>query len=568
MITPGIGTDDHLLKQKENNFLGAIHVGSTGEVGCSFLDLSTGEFMLYQGDKLSVQKLLSTYNPKEVIFGNSQKSHIDNLLGDSYYSYSLDDWIFQYDYAYGKLIDLFEVKNLKGFAVNGCKYGQISAGAILHYLELTEQRQLGHINKIARINLDQFVWLDQFTIRNLELIHATHPSGIPLVDVIDQTTTPMGGRLLRKWLLLPLTDKNLIEERLNAVELLFTKQGLSEDLDDHLKVISDLERIVAKVALHKVNPRELYNLKISLERIPLIVSLFKDHTENGLDPILKSMSHLPDIVQKLDLSLNPHPPINTSKGGVIKDGYNAELDKLRDLIANSKSHLEKLLQSEIIKTKITNLKVGFNNVFGYYFEVTNRYKDQNLIPEDWTRKQTLTNCERYISEELKTLEGEILSAEERILSLEEKLYDEIVHWLQSHIQSMQKNANLLSRLDCLNSFAKIARRNAYVKPSINEETNLHIKDGRHPVIEQHLPLGENYIPNDLNIQSGEDQILLITGPNMSGKSAILRQTALICILAQIGNKILILVSVCDFEVITEDIIKSHLEVGYFCLDYF
>ena len=381
VITPGIGTDDHLLKQKENNFLGAIHVGSTGEVGCSFLDLSTGEFMLYQGDKLSVQKLLSTYNPKEVIFGNSQKSHIDNLLGDSYYSYSLDDWIFQYDYAYGKLIDLFEVKNLKGFAVNGCKYGQISAGAILHYLELTEQRQLGHINKIARINLDQFVWLDQFTIRNLELIHATHPSGIPLVDVIDQTTTPMGGRLLRKWLLLPLTDKNLIEERLNAVELLFTKQGLSEDLDDHLKVISDLERIVAKVALHKVNPRELYNLKISLERIPLIVSLFKDHTENGLDPILKSMSHLPDIVQKLDLSLNPHPPINTSKGGVIKDGYNAELDKLRDLIANSKSHLEKLLQSEIIKTKITNLKVGFNNVFGYYFEVTNRYKDQNLIPD-------------------------------------------------------------------------------------------------------------------------------------------------------------------------------------------
>ena len=535
VVTPGIGTDDNLLTTNENNFLSAIFIQHAQSIGCSFLDLSTGEFLVYEGDQSSVEKLLSTYGPKEIIYAKGQESAIHELLGNSYYSYSLDDWVFQIDYAHEKLVDLLKVKNLKGYGIHNAKFGQMAAGAIIHYLDATEQKNLNHINKISPIRLDEFVWLDQFTIRNLELVHPTHPSGIPLVKVIDFTSTPMGGRLLRKWLLLPLIDRTSIEDRLDVVTSLFDNQDSSESLDQMLSSLCDIERVTSKIALRKTNPRELHQLKKSLQAIPELQSRFIDDAIEGLSRLMKKLIPLPEVIDTLENAIDPSSPANLAKGGVIAPGYDSELDNLRDLITNSKTHLEKLLQREIESTGITSLKVGFNNVFGYYFEVTNKYKDQGLIPDSWTRKQTLTNSERYISQELKALEEEILSAQDKILNIEARLFDEVVEWLQAHIPSIQHDAVILAQLDCLNSFAKVALRNNYVRPSIHENTDLLIENGRHPVIEQHLPLGEAYIPNNLQIDSDKDQILLITGPNMSGKSAILRQTALICILAQIGS---------------------------------
>lgn len=534
VVTPGIGTSDNLLEQKENNYLCAIHHENDGSTACAFLDLSTGEFLVYEGSDQAVQKLLGTYIPKEIIYNKKCASYIKELTQEAYYTYSIEEWIWQHDYCYEKLKDLLKVQNLKGYGIEYMKAAQIAAGAIIHYLESTENRHLSHINKIARIQLDQFVWLDQFTIRNLELVHSNHPSGIPLSYILDQTITAMGARLLKKWLLLPLTDVSHIEHRLNIVEILKENQLLSEDLDAHLKRISDVERIIGKVALGKVTPREVHQLKESLSRIPDIKALFEEEESPSLYQLLSQMNPLPDVIEKIKTSIKSDPPVNLNKGGVIAKGYNPELDELRDLINNSKGHLENLLLKETQKTGISNLKVGFNNVFGYYFEVTNRYKGQNLIPEDWTRKQTLTNAERYISEELKVLESKILGAEEKIIALEEIIFDEVVTWLGTYTKSIQDNAALLAQVDCLNSFAKLARRQLYCKPVVNESKKINIVEGRHPVIEASLPLGESYIPNDLFIDNDEEQILLITGPNMSGKSAILRQTALICLMAQIG----------------------------------
>lgn len=534
VITPGIGTSDNLLEQKENNFLCAIHFDKEDHLGCAFIDLSTGEFLAYEGTLSAVQKLLGTYLPKEIIYNKKYSTEIKDLTQDAYYTYSVEEWIWQYDYCYEKLKELFKVQNLKGYGIESFTAGQIAAGAIIHYIESTENRQLSHINKISRIQLDQFVWLDQFTIRNLELIYSNHPSGIPLSYILDQTVTAMGARLLRKWILMPLTDVAQIQNRLEIVAILKEHQLLSDELDAKLKGVSDLERIIGKVALGKVTPREVYQLKESLSRIPDIKEIFEEQENPSLYNLLSQLNPLPDVVEKIRKSIKQDPPVNLNKGGAIASGYNPELDELRDLINNSKGHLENLLLKETQKTGITNLKVGFNNVFGYYFEVTNRYKDHNLIPEGWTRKQTLTNAERYISEELKELESKILGAEDKIIALEDVIFREVIAWLATYTKSIQANALLLAQIDCLNSFAKLARRNQYCKPNINQSNRLHIIEGRHPVIEASLPLGESYIPNDLTIDNEEEQILLITGPNMSGKSAILRQTALICLMAQIG----------------------------------
>ena len=534
VVTPGLGTSDNLLEQKENNFLAAVHFNSDRTLGLSMLDLSTGEFIVYQGLSAEIQKLLGTYLPKEVIYSKDRHKEFSTLTQDAYYSYAIDDWIWQQDYCSNKLIEQFKVQSLKGFGVDQLIAGQIAAGAILHYLESTEQKNLDHIKKISRIHLDQYVWLDQFTIRNLELVFSNHPSGIPLSQILDHTVTPMGGRLLKKWILLPLTDIHQIQQRLDIVSILHDAPLKSEELDQNLKGISDLERIMGKVALGKANPREIANIKVSLKKIPDIKSIFEEEESPSLFALLSRLSHLPEVSQKITASIVDNPPVNLHKGGVMADGLNAELDELRDLIKNSKDHLKSLLDRETEATGISNLKVGFNNVFGYYFEVTNRYKDQDLIPESWTRKQTLTNSERYISEELKVLESKILGAEDKILVLEERLYAELIHWLMTYIETIQDNASILAQIDCLNSFGKLSLKNQYCRPKINESTSLHIVEGRHPVIEAHLPLGESYIPNDLTINTEDEQIMLITGPNMSGKSAILRQTALICLMAQIG----------------------------------
>ena len=534
VVTPGLGTSDNLLEQKENNFLAAVHFNNDRTLGLAMLDLSTGEFIVYQGLAAEIQKLLGTYLPKEVIYSKDRKEEFADLTHDAYYSYAIDDWIWQQDYCSNKLIEQFKVQSLKGFGVEKLISGQIAAGTILHYLESTEQRNLDHIKKISRIHLDQYVWLDQFTIRNLELVYSNHPSGIPLSQILDHTVTPMGGRLLKKWILLPLTDVHQIQQRLDIVSILHDAPLKSEELDQNLKGISDLERIMGKVALGKANPREIANIKISLNKIPDIKCIFEEEESPSLFALLSRLSHLPEVSQKITSSIVDNPPVNLHKGGVMADGLNIELDELRDLIKNSKDHLQSLLDRETQATGIANLKVGFNNVFGYYFEVTNRYKDQDLIPESWTRKQTLTNSERYISEELKVLESKILGAEDKILVLEERLYAELIHWLMTYIETIQDNASILAQIDCLNSFGKLSLKNQYCHPSINESTSLHIVEGRHPVIEAHLPLGESYIPNDLTINTDDEQIMLITGPNMSGKSAILRQTALICLMAQIG----------------------------------
>lgn len=535
VVTPGVGTHDNLLNQKDNNYLASLIIGKNERAATSFLDLSTGDFMMYEGQTHEVVKLLSTYQPKEVIFPKANKSVVESLLGDGFYTYGLDEWIWQLDYCRDKILDLLKATNLKGFGIEKYELGQIAAGAILHYLDQNQQHHLKHINKITRIKLDQYVWLDQFTIRNLELIHSNHATGIPLVQILDHTTSPMGARLLKKWIMLPLTDQKMIERRLSVVDYLLEDIDTTGKVDDLLKGISDLERIIAKVALQRAFPREIYHLKLSLERIPEIIKILGAKKHKGIQTLLNQLEALPEVVDKITTVIVDEPPVAISKGGVIASGYNEDLDRLRNIISNSKSFLAELQQKETEATGIANLKVGFNNVFGYYFEVTNRYKDQGLVPEHWTRKQTLTNAERYISDELKKLESEILGAEEKITQLETKLYEELVAWLSSYIPQVQKNADIIAQLDCLCSFAKLARRRNYCKPEISAGLEIEIKEGRHPVIEAHLPLGTSYIPNDLNIDNDDQQIMLITGPNMSGKSAILRQTALICLMAQIGS---------------------------------
>lgn len=531
IVTPGVGISDSMLNHKSNNFLASVvYGGAKSPSAIALLDLSTGEFLCAEGNSEEVDKLLYSFEPSEVLYSKMDKSRVDHIK-DDFYLYGLDDWVFGIDFCVEKLLELFKSNSLKGYGIDGLRSAQIAAGSIVYYLQLTENKSLDHINKISRIQNDDYVWLDQFSIKNLELVNSLHPSGVSLLQVLDHTKTPMGARLLRKWIMLPLTQMKTIMYRQNMVKSFFGESQIIEELDEILSQIGDMERLVGKVAMGKCNPKELFQLKKSLLLIPFINALI-----NQLDGSeFSDVNTLEQVVTILDDRLKDDPPFSVAKGQVIKTGYNKNLDELRGIIQNSKGILNEVLVKETENTGIQNLKIGFNNVFGYYFEVTNRYKDQNLIPESWTRKQTLTNAERYISDELKVLESKILGAEEKILALETDLFEKLISDLVPHIHEVKTAASRMAEIDTLASLAKVASRNKYNAPIISDGYEIKITQGRHPVIEQHLKLDEDYIPNDLFLENDTQQIIMITGPNMSGKSAILRQTALISIMAQMGS---------------------------------
>ena len=535
IVTPGLAVDDQLLEYKRNNFLAAVVFGrgKQAPVGLSLLDLSTGEFMVAEGGADYIDKLLQSFQPKEVIIGKDRRKEFERVFGDRFYLSPLDEWVFTTDYTDEKLLAQFRAASLKGFGVEELQLARIAAGATLHYLETTENRNLKHITRIGRLANDRYVWLDRFTIRNLELLHSPHDHGVALVDVLDQTVTPMGGRLLRKWVVLPLKDRRAIEQRHEAVRTFVGQPELLQDLNAALQKIGDVERLISKVPLGKVNPREIRTLSDALCAMDPIRTRLLETDSATLQQLAEKLDPLPNVCGEVERRIKPDPAVNLFKGGVIADGYDDALDELRDITKNSKNRLAAIQQREVERTGISSLKIGFNNVFGYYLEVTNKYKKQ--VPPEWTRKQTLTSAERYITEELKVLEDKILNAEDQILQREEILYEELVLWLQDYIGPVQRNAALLAQIDCLLGFAKIANRNRYAEPEMNDGQAIDIVQGRHPVIERQLAVGEQYVPNDVQLDPDRQQVIMITGPNMAGKSALLRQTALICLLAQMGS---------------------------------
>jgi DNA mismatch repair protein MutS len=535
VVTPGVTTNDNLLDYQHNNYLSAIFFGPKDIHGVAFLDLSTGEFLVSQGSLGNVEKLIQGFNPSEILFSKSRKNKYDQIFGDKYYTYHLDEWIFTPDYGKEKLLNQFEVQTLKGFGVEELEYAQIAAGACLHYLETTENDNLKHVNSIQRIKPEKYVWLDRFTIRNLELIHSNHATGVPLIEILDNTVTPMGSRMMKKWLLLPLITVSEINARLDMVKHFFENNEAADEVVKSLRQIGDLERIISKVPLGKVSPREIRQLRRALTAIVPIKQMFSDSPISHLAGISEKLNPCIKLCDLIEKTISEEPPALISKGNVIKDGCHEELDELRGIVRNSKELLLEIQQEEAKQTGITNLKIGFNNVFGYYLEVTNKYKNQGLVPDNWIRKQTLTGSERYVTDELKKLEDKILGAEDKILVLEESIYIKLVTELIQYIEPIQYNAKLIAQLDCLISMAVIAQKNNYCRPSVTDGLRLDIKGGRHPVIEQHLEIGESYVPNDVYLNNDDHQILMITGPNMSGKSAILRQTALICLMAQMGS---------------------------------
>lgn len=535
VVTPGLAMDDKLLDMKSNNYLAALSPGGRERLGLAFLDISTGEFLVCQGDWSYAEKLLQSLNPAEVIFAKDKRSLVEEHLGDRFHLFPIEDWVFTEDFGREKLLQHFEVQTLKGFGVEELMLAQISAGAILHYLASTENTNLGHVNRIRRIQPENFVWLDRFTIRNLELLHSQHETGVPLVRILDHTISPMGARLLKKWMVLPLKNKADIDARLEVVDYFLSHRELCDQLEVAIRQMGDLERLISKVPVGKINPREVNQLRRALEAIEPVREALLESSDPYLQKIGDAINPCKGLQDRIREQLIDDPPVNLNKGGVIADGFNEELDELRNLMRNSKELLLGIQQKEAAATGIDNLKIGFNNVFGYYLEVTNKYKNKNVVPPEWVRKQTLTNAERYITDELKHLETRILGAEEKILELEERLYRQLVLDLVDYIQPVQHNAALIARIDCLLSFTKVALKNQYCRPQIDEEYAIDIRDGRHPVIEQQLEIGESYVPNDVFLSNDEQQVMLITGPNMSGKSALLRQTALICLMAQMGS---------------------------------
>lgn len=533
VITPGVSTDEKLLDYKSNNYLAAIYFGPQNKAGISFLDISTGEFLVSEGDLTYIDKLMQSLQPAEVLFAKKDSAFFGTTFGEKWYTYPLEEWVFQMDFAREKLLRHFEVVNLKGFGVDNLEMAQVASGAILHYLESTENKKLQHLTRISRMLPDHYVWLDRFTIRNLELLQSNHDGGTPLLEVLDETISPMGARLLRKWVALPLLSKERINTRLEMVEFLNQNAIFSAETAGLLKQVGDIERLISRVPTGKINPRELTQLKRALVAIGPLKELLMSSSNEGLKRKGEGLNPCTSLKDKIEEELVDDPPVNLSKGGVIAEGVSADLDELRHIISNSKQLLVDIQQDEISKTGISSLKIGFNNVFGYFLEVTNKYKDQ--VPEAWIRKQTLTNAERYITQELKELEAKILGAEEKILALEENLYSKLVAAVFDFIELVQYNAQLIAEIDCLLSFATVASKNKYVKPELDDSFVIDIKGGRHPVIEKHLPLGESYIPNDVWLDNEQQQIIMITGPNMSGKSALLRQTALICLMAQMGS---------------------------------
>jgi DNA mismatch repair protein MutS len=535
MVTPGLTLDDKLLDHRKNNFLASIHVASQEKIGIAFLDVSTGEFLVSEGNVESIDKLLQSFLPSEVIFAKGSSDWFDKKYGDQFYRFTLDDWVYTLDFAREKLLSHFEVLTLKGFSVEELSAAQIAAGAALQYLTDTAHGKLQHIQQISRIHPEEHLWMDRFTIRNLELLHPAFPTGKALIDVVDSSVTPMGSRLMRKWLLLPLCQLKSIHRRLEIVTYWIGHPETREEMISQMRAIGDLERLVSKISMGKVNPREILQLKKALHTLVPMKQILVEGDLPELQTIGDSIQLCEKLANQISMAIADDPPALLSKGDVIRGGFNEELDDLRHTIRNSKELLVEIQQHEAKRTGIQNLKIGFNNVFGYYLEVTNRYKDQGLIPPDWVRKQTLTNAERYVTEELKKLEQKILGAEEQITIIEEQLYLALINTAQEYIAPIQHDGYLVAQLDCLIAFAQNALKNQYCRPEVNDSYHIDIKAGRHPVIERQLPLGESYVPNDVFLDCDTQQLLMITGPNMSGKSALLRQTALICIMAQMGS---------------------------------
>ncbi|WP_276806274.1 DNA mismatch repair protein MutS [Bacteroides stercorirosoris] len=532
LVTPGVSINDNILNYRENNFLAAVHFGK-GMCGVAFLDISTGEFLTAEGPFDYVDKLLNNFAPKEVLFERGKRGMFEGNFGSKFFTFELDDWVFTETTAREKLLKHFETKNLKGFGVEHLKNGIIASGAILQYLIMTQHTQIGHITSLARIEEDKYVRLDKFTVRSLELIGSMNDGGSSLLNVIDKTISPMGARLLKRWLVFPLKDVLPINERLNVVEYFFRQPDFKELIEEQLHLIGDLERIISKVAVGRVSPREVVALKVALQAIEPIKEACMEADNASLNRIGEQLNICQSVRDRIAKEINNDPPLLINKGGVIKSGVNAELDELRQIAYSGKDYLLQIQQRESELTEIPSLKIGYNNVFGYYIEVRNTHKDK--VPQEWIRKQTLANAERYITQELKEYEEKILGAEDKILILETQLYTELVQALSEFIPAIQVNATQIARLDCLLSFANVARENNYIRPVIEDNDVLDIRQGRHPVIEKQLPIGEKYIANDVMLDSSSQQIIIITGPNMAGKSALLRQTALITLLAQIGS---------------------------------
>ena len=532
LVTPGVALNDEVLSARSNNFLGAVYYGKK-YVGVAFLDVSTGEYLTAQGDEAYIDKLLQNFSPSEVLISKKQKRDFLDGFGPDFHTFYMEDWVFQTDYAFESLNKHFKTNTLKGFGVEHLEEGVIAAGAILHYLGETQHHKLEHISRINRIAEDEYVWMDRFTIRNLELYHSAFAKAITLLDVIDKTTSPMGARLLKRWLALPLKNVEKITKRHDVVSYLLEQEILFEKLRHQIKQIGDVERLISKVATGKVSPREVIQLKNSLEAMVPIKAQASQAGNEALKIIGEQLMDCNILRAKIKETLNEEAPVSVLKGNTISEGFHEELDNLRGIAFSGKDYLDKMLERETEHTGITSLKIASNNVFGYYIEVRNTHKDK--VPEEWIRKQTLVNAERYITEELKEYEGKILGAEERILAIEQQLFSELVGWMMQFIPQVQTNASLVAQLDVLCSFAQLARDNKYVRPVLDDSQALSITQGRHPVIEKQLPLGESYIANDVFLDRETQQMIMITGPNMSGKSAILRQTALIVLLAQMGS---------------------------------
>ena len=531
LVTPGVAMSDNVLNYKENNFLAAVHFGK-GSCGVAFLDISTGEFLTGEGTYDYVEKLIGNFQPKEVLYDRAKKADFERYFGTKHCVFELDDWVFTSLTAREKLLRHFQTKSLKGFGVDHLQNGVVAAGAILQYLELTQHTQIGHITSISRIEEDKYVRLDKFTIRSLELVNTMQEGGLSLLNVIDKTITAMGGRMLHRWLIFPLKDEKPINERLDVVEYFFRHPDFRACVNEQLHHINDLERIISKVAVGRVSPREIVQLRVALQAIEPIKTACMTADNTALRTIGEQINLCRSIRDRIQREIKPDPPFQVNKGDIINDGVNAQLDELRAIAYHGKDYLLKIQQRETEATGIASLKIGYNNVFGYYLEVRNTYKDK--VPAEWVRKQTLAQAERYITQELKEYEEKILGAEEKIQALETHLFNELVMAIQEFIPAIQINANLIARLDCLLSFANVSEENHYVRPAVDNTEVIDIKQGRHPVIETQLPLGERYVPNDIMLDNERQQIIIITGPNMAGKSALLRQTALIVLMAQIG----------------------------------
>ena len=532
LVTPGLSFNDQVLDTKRNNYLASIHFGKEKH-GIAFLDLSTGEFMCAEGNSSYLEKLIQSFATSEIIFSKASKKAAQDLLKNDFITFHCEDWVFQFDFTYEKLKTHFGTANLKGFGIEDQESGITAAGAILYYLEETEHKEIQHISAISRIAEEKYVWLDKFTIRNLELVYAQHEGGVPLIQILDQTLTPMGSRMMKKWMVLPLKEKKAIEERLNVVDFFYQNSTLIETILSELKHIGDLERLISKVVVGRANPREINQIKRALKAIVPIKELLKTQDNPTLKRLSDQLNLCEFLLEKIEKELKEDAPMLTHQGGIIKDGVDSELDEYRNLANTGKDFLVQLQQREVQNTGITSLKIAYNKVFGYYLEVTHAHKDK--VPQEWIRKQTLVNAERYITPELKDYEEKILHAEERLVGIEQRYFLELVQETAKYVTQIQQNARVIGTLDVLLSFAQVALSNQYSRPKISDTETLEFKDGRHPVIEKQLPLGENYVPNDIYLDHDSQQIIIITGPNMAGKSALLRQTALIVLMAQMGS---------------------------------